>query len=232
MIPFSGAPSKRLDPSQVKRSDKGRELAERQAGKKGPGRPRKDGTPAQPRPKTVEDATKLVKSESKPVEKTATAAPASTEWREPTKGEIAQVRFLMEMGNKPLVQLERDMSAVGIVSDRPDALVRPGEIPATEDELENGSLCTAGALVAIAPNYLPYLSIFAFGMFTVSFVGTRLLIFWRIKRHFDGLEKQEKENEERRAAQRAAASKLSPAGNGAQPRGELTPIPVGAPSSS
>jgi hypothetical protein len=126
----------------------------------------------------------------------------------------------MEMGNKPLVELEHELESFGIVGpDAPPFIAKKGTIPMTQDELDMGSQCTAGAMLALAPSILPYLAVLSFAAFTVGFVGSRLMIFWRIKRAMDAEAKAQK------LAQGLPKKPVAPPVEA--PRGELTKI--GAP---
>lgn len=206
--------AKRLDPERVNRHNAGREVAE-QGGRRGPGRP---GSKADKPAANVEEAKRRVEADRVAATKPAPAHEAEQEFRDPTKFEINSVRFAMKMGNKPLVQLERDLEQFGVVSETgaPPALVKKGEIPASDEELDMGAEATAATLVNFAPSsFVRYLAPITLAMFTIGFVGSRLVIFLRIKRAMDEAAKAEREAEQRRAE--AARSKLNPTaapGNG------------------
>lgn len=207
--------AKKLAPSQVARSDKGRTVAET---KQGGGAARPTGTE---KAKTVEEATKRVAATATPVEEKPSILGTVTELRAPTKAEINMIRSVMDPANEPLVQIERDLESMGVVGDTQAvlegrALVKRGEIPASEKELDTAATMTAGTLVNFAPNLLIYLYPVGLVFFTLGFVGSRLVIFLRIKRAMDELEKVKKQAMD----EQAARSKFNPGaqtiGNGAQ----------------
>src|SRR3954469_10167564 len=121
--------AKKLSPDAVARSDKGREKAEATQGRQGPGR--SDAPPA----KTVDEAIARVKKPA--AEAAAAEAEKPREVRPPTANEVKMVRRFMEMSNAPLVEMERDLEAMGIVSESglPPALAKRGTIPATPNDL-------------------------------------------------------------------------------------------------
>lgn len=189
--------AKKIDPAQVKRSDHGRTIAETKTG----GAPRPSGDV---KATSVEEATKRVQSltttEEKP-SKLAEVLGTTQETRAPTKAEIAMIRSIMDPSNEPLVQIENDLATMGLVGTREEVLqgtklVERGKIPATEKELETAATLTAGTLVNFAPNLMIYMYPIGLAFFSLTFVGSRLVIFLRLKRATDELEKVRKEAEE------------------------------------
>lgn len=199
---------KKLDSREVRRQENGRELAERKQGTK------------KKKARNVAEAIERVESSSSAVAVTKPAAPTA-EWREPTPGEVAQIKFYYKMANKPLVQLERTATEFGIVGDVPPkgtALVAPGEIPLSEDELDFGAQTTAGTLISFTPGVMPYLAPIGLACFVIGSIGSRLLILWRIHLATQREAERAAKEEERLAALRKA--------NGA-PAGHVTPMHAG-----
>lgn len=207
--------AKKIDPNAVKRSDAGRSIAENKAG--GAARPS-----GEKRAGSVEEATKRVVS-------TTTVEPASPgklakllgvadEKRPPTAQEVAMVRSVMDPMNEPLREIENDLAGLGLVGTkeqvlRGEKLVEAGKIPASEAELSNLGTCMAGTLVNFAPNLLIYMYPIGLLFGGLTFMGSRLVIFLRLKRAQEEMEKAMKREQESQAAR----SKFNP---GAQTIGQ------------
>lgn len=164
--------TKRHSAEQVVRSDTSRSHAEASTGKRGPGRPRKDGSPAQPR--SVAEISANVKTRAV---KEKAAQETEDTWREPSKADVRRCVLMIRQGNKPLVQLEKQLLAVPIQP----PLIEAGELVMSEDELEFGADCTAGSLAAISPNIARYLPVVGLVFWGLSIIVSRGLVMWRVK---------------------------------------------------
>ncbi len=120
------------------------------------------------------------------------------------------------------------MEGYGIVGpESPPAPVKKGQIPLSKDELEMGAECTAGTIVNFAPNFLLYL--YPLGLITwgLSVIGSRAVIFWRLKQLQAKLEAEQRQAEEEAKRKSKLSPSAAPAAPNAAPRGELVPMGKG-----
>lgn len=170
--PTSGA-TKRLAPAAVNRSDQARVNAEQVVGKRGPGRPRKDGSPAQPR--NIQAIAADVKNRQTQVQAQAEA----DSWHEPSKANVRRCALMIRQANKPLGQTEKELLRIQGVTGLP--LIEPGELVLSDDEVEFGSEMTAGTLMAVSPNIARYIPVVGLIFWGLSIVISRGIVMYRVK---------------------------------------------------
>lgn len=159
---------KRLSSEDVKRSDGIRDAAERETGKRGPGRPKGSSTKS----KSPEDAAKAARERTqKEKEKKA----AKDEYREPSAAELKIMRRMLEISNRPLFALERvvHLQAMALELD-PEFVLKSGDLPMSPVEIEFFTECGAGTIALLGP-YLKYLPPIGLAVGGVAFCVTRAI---------------------------------------------------------
>jgi hypothetical protein len=178
----NGGPTKRLSTDAVHVSDSIRDGAERQAGKRGPGRPKGSKT------KTPEEAAREAKEKR---EKESAKKAAKDAYEPPSERDILMCRRVLEQGNKPLKALEGVIRLRAIsYSVEPDLVCPEGDLTLSAGELDFAAECTAGSVALISPAIARYLPVLGLGVFSLSFLVGRGITLAKANAIFAEIEKK------------------------------------------